>query len=140
MSRRKIAVLVIGLALVIGLGMWGSPAGGGPVIPQPDVAIKTIPSYALDIQPIFDRSCSQCHQSPAAPAGVDLASYSGVMQGSVSGPMVVPGHPGLSNLVAHLKKEVDPELWRQCFLSGLEPTPNQVKNLERWIEAGARDN
>ncbi len=140
MSKGKVVALVLGLAVIIGLGVWGSPADGGPVIPQPDVPVKAIPSYALDIQPIFDRSCSQCHGSAAAPAGMDLSGYGGVMQGSVNGPMVLPGHPGMSNLVAHLKKEVDPELWRQCLSLGEEPTPNQVKNLERWIEAGARDN
>lgn len=140
MRKGKVVALVAGLALLIGLGIWGSPADGGPVIPEPDVMVKAIPSYALDIQPVFDRSCSQCHGSLAAPAGMDLSNYTGVMQGSAYGLMVVPGHPELSNLVAHLKKEVDPGLWRQCFVSGLEPTPNQVRNLERWIAAGARNN
>lgn len=131
--------LTVGLALFIGLGMWGSPANGVPVIPQRDVRVKAIPSYSLDIQPFLDRSCGQCHGS-LAPAGMDLSSYVGVMQGSTSGPMVIPGHPELSNLVVHLKREMDSEVWRHCLSSGHEPTPNQVKNLERWIAAGARDN
>jgi hypothetical protein len=141
MSKSKVVALVLGLAAVMGLGVWGSPADGEAVIPQVDVPVKVIPSYALDIQPVLERSCGQCHGSgAAAPAGVQLTTYEGLMRGSVNGPMVIPGNPGLSSLVAHLKKEVDPELWRKCSIPGLEPTPNQVRNLERWIAAGARNN
>lgn len=140
MSKGKVTALVIGLSLFLGLGMWGSPVDGRAVIPQPDVRVKALPSYKLDIQPVLDRSCAQCHRPPAPPAGLDLTSYGGIMKGTPNGLMVIPGHPDLSNLIAHLKKEVDPQLWQKCLLKGQEVTPNQAKNLEQWIKAGARDN
>ena len=140
MSKGKIMVAAAVLLGFIALGMWGSPMGEASVIPHPDVRVKAIPSFSADIKPVFERYCTRCHTGPMAPLGLDLSTYRGVMRGSALGPMVIPGHPELSNLVVHIKKEVDPSMWRQCFVDGRGPSPNEVKNLERWILTGARNN
>lgn len=132
--KGRIMAVAFGLSLFIGLAMRGSPIDRGPTIRQADVAVKAMPSYAQDIQPILDGSCTRCHGPLGAAAGLDMSSYAGLGRGADSGPVVISGYPELSRLVAHLSKEP------KCLLPGDAPTPNQAKNLERWIQAGARNN
>ena len=138
--KGRMLAVAFGLSLFIGLAVRGSPIDRGPAFGHPDVVVKAIPSYGRDIQPVLNRSCVQCH-GPSGAAGLDLSSYSGIARGSRDGPVVIPGHPEQSPLLAHLHSDGNPELWqKKCPLPGAEPTPNQAKNLERWIQAGARNN
>ncbi|MBI4289486.1 MAG: hypothetical protein HY671_13805 [Chloroflexi bacterium] len=139
MSKSKATALVAGVALFLGLVIWGSPERI-EVIPRPDVREKAMPSYALDVEPILQGSCVQCHQGPAAAAAFDVSNYEGLLRGTAFGPMVIPGNSAASNLVAHLKKDVSSKLWQKCLSPGQEPSPNQIKNLERWVREGARNN
>jgi hypothetical protein len=43
--------------------------------------------------------CNTCHQGQSAPAGLDLMSYEGLMNGSINGPVVIPGYPDNSKIV-----------------------------------------
>lgn len=139
MGRKGVLALTLVIAAFLGLGYLGSPEGEA-VIPQPDRAPRILPSFSRDIQPVLQGRCVACHSSAAAAGGLDLTDYEGVMDGSTFGPMVLPGNPDQSNLLAHLKREVDPRLWQRCNLKGLSPTSSLVKDLKRWIAQGARNN
>lgn len=139
MSKKAIVGMMAAIGAILVLGYWGSPSGE-PVIPSPDRMPQMLPSFARDIQPLFQNRCTRCHNPQAPPAGLDLTSYEGVMRGTAFGSMVWPGNPDMSNLLVHLRREVDPTLWKKCQLEGISPRSSAVKDLERWIAQGARDN
>lgn len=90
------------------------------------------PSYAQDVQPIFNRSCTVCH---GAAGGVDLTSYQHTMAGGADGPIVVPGDPETSPLYAFISGGTP------LSMPPGQPLPSaDVQLIRRWIEAGAPDN
>ncbi|MCL4535595.1 MAG: c-type cytochrome [Bacteroidetes bacterium] len=93
-------------------------------------------SYVRDIQPILDQYCVQCH-GPGNPAnGLRLDTYEGVMKGTQFGPVVIPGSPGSSTLVAVIKGTAAPEI--RMPHQGRQLSPNRIENITLWIEAGAK--
>ncbi len=98
-------------------------------------------SYGEDIVPIFKGWCLSCHQ----PGGqgyeasrVDLTSYAGLMKGTKLGPVVIPGQPDASTLIALIYGRTDPKI-RMPF--GHKPLPDCLRsNIWTWIFQGAKDN
>jgi nitrate/TMAO reductase-like tetraheme cytochrome c subunit len=67
-------------------------------VPTPAPVIGT-PTFATNIQSIFAARCTMCHSGASAPAGLDLSTYAGVMQGGSNGVVIVPGDPTGSKLI-----------------------------------------
>jgi len=91
------------------------------------------PSFARDVQPIFDRSCVSCH--PAAYPYLDLRrgrSYAQLYRVSAATnpafERVLPGRPELSYLLMH-----PPDPSNRGLL-----TVRDRRTIARWIAAGAR--
>ena len=59
----------------------------------------TTVSFSCELLPYYQTMCNMCHQGQSAPAGLDLMSYEGVMNGSINGPVVIPGDPDNSKIV-----------------------------------------
>jgi hypothetical protein len=79
------------------------------------------------IGPLFALRCGSCHIQTSI-KGLNLGTYSAVMKGGESGPVIVPGDPQNSLLV---QKQ-----------SGAQPhfgqlTPEELKLVSDWIAAGA---
>ena len=94
-------------------------------------------SYANDVQPIFNNSCTGCHGSTG---GVNLSSFSALM-GSVGnnygGNLVVPGNADASGLVD--KIEPNPQHGSRMPTNGTL-SPTQIQTIRTWINEGAQNN
>jgi Planctomycete cytochrome C len=98
-------------------------------------------SYAEDIVPIFKGWCDSCH-TPGGEgyraSGVDLGSYDGLMKGTKLGPVVIPGQPDASTLVALIYGRTSPKI-RMPY--GHKPLPDCLRsNVWTWIFQGAKNN
>jgi Planctomycete cytochrome C len=98
-------------------------------------------SYKLDVQPILQARCSQCH-TPGGKgfqtSGLDLTSYEGLMKGTKHGPMVVPGDPLTSNLIVLVEGRAKPEV---RMPHGQRPLlKQQTEILRLWVKQGAKNN
>lgn len=89
----------------------------------------SIPGYAQDIQPIFEKNCSSCHSDLVQQAELQVTDYDRLLAGSKNGPVVVPGDPDAS------------KLWLQ-IRSGAMPLIGELSDDEKaliydWILTGA---
>ncbi len=80
-------------------------------------------------------NCYGCHGDGATKGGLDLGSKGGARVGGNTGPAVVPGDPGKSQMVRRIKNLADP-----MPPSNKDPlTDAQISELESWIRRGAPD-
>src|SRR5258708_38521640 len=65
----------------------------------PAACWAAVPTFQHDVLPLMGKRCIACHGAaqPVA-AGLDLRTLAGVMAGSASGLVVVPGNPDSSRL------------------------------------------
>ncbi len=56
-------------------------------------AAQRDPLFKTEILPVLEKNCVQCHGPQQNMAKLDLSSFTGMMQGSSSGPVLVPGKP-----------------------------------------------
>lgn len=86
------------------------------------------------IAPILSR-CTGCHQGAAAPLGLSLDSYEGLLAGSVRGNTIVACDPSSSWLL--LKLSDRPPRGAQMPKDERPLSPGQVAWLSRFVEGGA---
>jgi len=127
------AGLIIILALAACQGLSTAPAVSDTV--------KATPSFASDIQPIFNASCTGCHGTSG---GLDLTSgrsYAALVNVRANGDptkfRVAPEDATNSYLVMALEN--------RATNSGKMPpsgslTGNQIQNIKNWINTGAANN
>ena len=90
--------------------------------------------FSTQIQPILSRNCQGCHQGGAAPADLHLDSATGVLKGSVSGKVIVPGNSADSLLYQRVIGKdgiVMPPIGRS--LAGPD-----IALIKKWIDEGAK--
>lgn len=87
------------------------------------------PTFASYVGPLFEAKCTVCHGSSSPQKGLDLSTYSGVIDGGESGPAIVPGDSAASLLVQVQSG--------QHFATFSEEELEVIKN---WIDAGAPEN
>ena len=115
------------------------PAVEAPVEPTVEAEPTSEPpaagsvSFAKNVQPILDGSCTSCHGTGRAGGGLDLATYEGVLAGGNSGPSVLPSDPGGSLLVQVVETGRMPK-------AGTKLSADQIKILSDWISQGAQNN
>ena len=101
-------------------------------IPTPAPIPTPIPgaavTYQATILPILNGKCGACHNETANIMGLNLTTYEGLMKGSSTGPVVVPGDPTNSMLVAK-------QSGAEAHFGQLSPSELQI--VIDWIEAGA---
>ena len=93
--------------------------------------------YSVHVEPLFQRSCVSCHKPEKHKGGLRMDSYEQLMRGGDDGPAVIPGNPQKSDLVRrlHLPSSDDDSMPSD----GDKPlTPEEIRTVERWIEAGAK--
>ncbi|HEY4395621.1 MAG TPA: c-type cytochrome domain-containing protein [Polyangia bacterium] len=90
------------------------------------------PGYAHDVAPLLARWCVDCHSGREPQAGLWLDSYAGVMRGGDTGPVVVPGDPGASLLLAKIERRHRPAMPPRRKLPA-----DAIKLIRGWIAAGA---
>lgn len=84
------------------------------------------PTYDNYVGPLFVTRCSACHGDLAS-GGLNMLTYTGTMQGSANGAVIVPGDSASSLLV-----EVQSTGSHFANL-----TPEELEIVKQWIDAGA---
>ena len=90
--------------------------------------------YNSEIQPIFNNKCISCHIDGGTYfGGLDLSSYSEVMEGGNSGNTIVPFDHENSLLWQYVNSGYMP-----AYGSGIDPlTTDQINLIGQWIDEGA---
>ncbi len=141
-ARVKLGVLLILIIALLGVSACTEAQAATPTV-EADVPIKAKfklvegPTYSQDIQPVFDQYCVSCHGAQKAENGLKLDSYEHTMAGTRYGAVVMPGWPEASTLVYVLRRSTSQEIAMPH--EGKKLTPNRIKNIMYWIEAGAQN-
>jgi len=91
--------------------------------------------FAHEIVPVLKQHCGRCHTGDQQLGGLSLNSRQSLLAGGESGPSVVVGRSGQSELVARLAAE-DESL--RMPPEGPRVPPEQVALVQRWIDEGLR--
>jgi uncharacterized membrane protein len=98
-------------------------------------------SFKLDVQPILQSRCAQCHAPGGTgyqESGLDLTGYEGLMKGTKHGPIVVPGDPFTSNLNVLIEGRASREIQMPHHQRPLLRLQQQI--IANWVKQGAQDN
>ncbi len=57
------------------------------------LAAQRDPLFKTEILPVLEKNCVGCHGPDRKMAKLDLSSFTGMMEGSSSGPVIAPGKP-----------------------------------------------
>ena len=100
-------------------------------------------SYQRDVQPILVDKCVACHTPPYGKGyrktGLILENYASLMEGSLYGPVIVPGDSEKSPLNMLVEGRAG-NLARELELRHDPMTENEIRILRIWVEQGARNN
>ena len=91
-------------------------------------------NYESEIQPIFETNCTECHSSGGGYfGGLDLTSYSHLMEGGNSGETVFPYYSSASLLIEKLNGTAGTQMPPNA-----DPLDNETISLiAAWIDQGA---
>lgn len=92
------------------------------------------PSFATDVLPILQESCSVCHGTLG---GWDSSSQAGVVDSGANGPAVIPGDP-VGSLLA--QKLLGTQSVGTIMPPGGKLPQSKIQIILDWIAAGAPDN
>ena len=129
-----------GAANLPGIEIW---TGAGPVPPPPGPAFADAPTpaqrdfFEARIRPVLAENCYSCHSARAEKlkGGLLLDSRAGIRRGGDNGPVITPGDPEASLLVAAVRHD-DPNL----AMPPREKLPaHAIEDLVTWIRDGAPD-
>jgi len=122
---------------------WGSTAAPPAADPQLLQLVQQRDSLSqaeldrlnLEVRAIFAHSCYRCHSQEKHKGGLVLQSRDALMKGGDSGPVIVPGKPGQSELMRRIRlpkshEEVMPN-------KGKLLTQPEIALIESWIKWGA---
>src|ERR1041384_5332585 len=80
-----------------------SPITVAPVVAQRDPLFKT------EILPVLEKNCVGCHGPQRKMAKLDLSTFTGMMEGSSSGPVIAPGKPERSLMWKLIENDTMPQ-------------------------------
>src|SRR2546425_8793296 len=99
------------------------------------VAAATVPATAQraplfksEILPVLEKNCVSCHGDQKKMAGLDLSTFTGMMTGGSSGPVIAPGKPERSLLWKMIETDKMPV--------GGKLTAAEKQALKAYIEQG----
>ena len=130
MRRRAPSILFIlaGIGLIVAL-----PSAQTPTPVPPPAAPSQSVTFARDIEPIFTKSCWNCHSADAQLADLDLSTREAALRGGEHGAAIVPGNAEQSRLYRMIAG-LDP-ITMPMDGSTLEPA--EIAAIKSWIESGA---
>ncbi len=106
--------------------------GAGPNTLAPD----TPQFYTAHVQPIFQANCYRCHAGLNHRGGLVMDTKAGLERGGKNGPVLVPGHPEQSLLVALIRHEGGAGDSRIMPPNG-KLSDADIATVEQWVRAGA---
>ena len=133
MIKKLIILICIALWILIQFGC-------DDTLTVQDVDSREIPdsnvSYQKDIAPIFELKCVSCHHEGRLEGGVNLTTWSGVVDPRI----VIPGEAETSPLVWSIELRPGFPPMPPLNSSFLPLTPKQTKGVKTWIDEGALNN
>lgn len=95
-------------------------------------AQDAVPDFHTDVAPILRDYCSSCHNAKEAEEGFSVETYADLLKGGDNGVMLKPRDlkSRLLEVMRGAKPAMPPKKEPQ-------PSPNDIKTIERWIAAGA---
>src|SRR5262245_47173048 len=96
---QNIKYLICCLFFVAAIGSLGSLL--------PDAAAQSRIDFQREIEPIFARTCYQCHGPQKALGQLRLDLKASAMKGGISGPIIIPGNSKTSRLMRRILGEGD---------------------------------
>jgi hypothetical protein len=130
MHQRTLRGIVAGIAVSIAIG--GAVSWPRARAAARSAAAVTDPTFT-PVHELFLSRCVRCHGEDRQENGLRLDTYIGVLRGSESGPVVVPGNAGESLLLKRLVGQIEPRMpYQDAPLA-----PEQVALVRAWIDAGA---
>jgi hypothetical protein len=94
------------------------------------------PSYARDVRPVLAKYCYECHNQKTLKGKLNLETFAGLMKGSSSGEVVVPGKADASPLVLLVEGKDTPKMPPK---EARQPKAKEIAVLRTWVAAGAKD-
>jgi len=91
-------------------------------------------SFAKDIAPILVDKCGNCHDAQRASGGLCLENFAALERGGRTGPLLVPGNPNNSLLMARLTA---PNPMQRMPRNDEPLTQEELRKIATWIAAGA---
>jgi len=129
-STRNRPAKAAGLLLSLGLFFWISWPGAASASDGSGELTAREKSFQEKILPVFQEHCLRCHGADLMMKELDLSRLSSVLQGSESGPVVVPGQPAESKLYRMIESGSMPP-----DLDGGLPEAQRA-TVKAWIETG----
>ena len=136
MNNKLNILLIVGVLLGVGCSKNTEDLTVGPDTGGEENPTESI-SYASDVQPIFNGSCTGCHGSSG---GVNLSSYAQLLSSSgndYGDQLVVPGNAAASGLVDKL--EPNPTHGSRMPIGGALSS-SEIQTISAWINQGAQNN
>src|SRR5262245_9044778 len=122
MKRSTLTGLPFALAVALALS---SCASSNAQTPPPF-------NYNDHVLPLIEANCAKCHNADKKKGDLDLTSYSGVLKGGGSGPVVVAGNPDSSKLWKAITHAEEPNM-----PPNKPPLPEkQLAVFRQWITEG----
>lgn len=91
--------------------------------------------YADLIRPVLEQKCYSCHSDTKSQGGLNMATYSLLMEGGEHGSVIEPEAPLGSELVRRVT--IDPGSAKYMPTKGTPLTYTEINLLSWWIEIGA---
>jgi mono/diheme cytochrome c family protein len=88
--------------------------------------------FEAKVRPVIVNRCLDCHGGEKSKGGLRLDSRDAVLKGADSGPVVVPGKPDSSPLIAAIRYEGDVQMPPKGKLKDAE-----IAALTEWVKHGA---
>lgn len=100
-------------------------------------------SFQRDVYPILEENCLACHRPPQGEGyqktRLSMQSYETLLQGTLYGPVIMPGNSRHSILNMLVEGRVDRSM--RMPHGRAEPlTQHQIEVLRLWVEQGAHNN
>ena len=92
-------------------------------------------SFSDEVAPIIQDKCVRCHGAGRASAGLRLDSFAALKRAARGGPLVTPGDPDRSLLLARIMTD---DVLRRMPKNGAPLPDSEVLTVGKWIREGAR--
>jgi hypothetical protein len=120
--------LAIVLAGVIPQALRADEKGAAEAVPT----VEHVEFFEKHVRPVLAEHCQACHGVNKQEAGLRLDIREAALNGSESGPVIVPGNPEQSKLVAAIRYTADIQMPPDGKLAD-----EQLAALVEWIKLGA---
>ena len=121
----RAALLLAAVSVPAGPGLLGADSETSPA-----ARAQGQSAFQAGVLPVFQANCVGCHGAAPRQKELDLSSWQGVIKGSESGLVIVPGQPEKSRLYELVSKGAMPP-------GNSRLDQGEIEMIRGWIEAGA---